>query len=143
MSGAITLKHAEAYVTRGLVYEAGVFDCGSLAVLVQRELFGRNIRLPGASQRAKGRRGQARDIACQQLAARIEAPVTGCCALFWQTTDAGAPPLNRHWHVGTVFLHLGETWVLHASNEARGVTLRRLSDLTRQGMHLEGFYRWN
>ncbi|QHI99369.1 hypothetical protein GT347_16115 [Xylophilus rhododendri] len=137
---AVTIRDAERYL--GMVYQPGVFDCASLAVLVQHDLFGRTVSLPGAADRARGRRGQAREITRQHVAAPLSQPATGCAVLLWQDAGFGEPPFNRQWHIGTVFLHQGAVWVLHAANETQGVALKRLSDLTRQGMHLEGFYQW-
>lgn len=137
-----SLQDAEGYV--GRAYVEGEFDCASLAVLVQRELFGREIDLPAAGQRARGRRGQARDIQTMQpgLADPVTAPETGDAVILWAATTDGTPPFNRQWHVGTVFLHAGETWVLHCANESQGVSLQRLDPLLRGGLHLDGFYRW-
>ncbi|MBB1603308.1 host specificity factor TipJ family phage tail protein [Variovorax sp. UMC13] len=138
-----TLSDAERYV--GRAYVEGEFDCASLAVLVQRELFGREIALPAAADRARGRRGQARDIRAFQptLADPIDAPQTGAAVIFWQHTAQGVPPLNRLWHVGTVFVQAGEAWVLHCANEAQGVVLQRLDQMLRHGQHLDGFYAWH
>ncbi len=134
---AITLRDAERYV--GMEYIEGEFDCASLAVLVQKELFGRTISLPQAGQRARGRRGQAQDILTYQpkLATPVEAPGTGDAVVMW----GGAEPARR-WHVGTAFVQDGETWVLHCANEARGVVLQRLSHVLEQGLHLDGCYSW-
>lgn len=139
-----TLQDAEQYVLRDFAYIEGVFDCASLAVLVQRELFGREIALPAAGQRSRGRRGQARDIQNFQpeLADRVGAPATGDAVIMWETTAHGEPPLNRRWHVGTVFMQAGEVWVLHCANESQGVKLERLSHMLDGSMHLDAFYAW-
>lgn len=137
-----TLRDAERYV--GLPYLEGEFDCGSLAVLVQRELFVREIAAPAASTRSRGRRGQARDLATYQpqLATRVGAPQTGDAVVLWAAVPDGEPPLNRQWHLGTVFEQDGEQWVLHCANPVQGVVLQRLHHLVGQGMHLDGFYTW-
>lgn len=135
----MTLSDAERYVFAGLQYREGEYDCATLAVQVQRELFGREIDLPPASGRAAGRAGQGRDIRRLQpsLSERVEAPATGDGALFWASEAGG-----RRWHIGTVFMQDGECWVLHMVDEVRGVALQRLSDVLAQGLALEGFYRW-
>ncbi len=137
-----SLQDAEGYV--GRAYVEGEFDCASLAVLVQRELFGREVDLPAAGQRARGRRGQARDIQTMQpgLADPVTEPQTGDAVILWAATTDGTPPFNRQWHVGTVFIQSGETWVLHCANESQGVALQRLDPMLRGGLHLDGFYRW-
>lgn len=137
-----TLLDAEQYV--GREYVEGVFDCVSLAVLVQDELFGRHIAAPAAGERRKGRRGQAGEIQRLQpgLADRIEEPSTGDAVLIYAHTAAGKPPYNRHWHLGTVFVQAGEKWVLHCANQAQGVLLQRLDQMLGQALHLDGFYAW-
>jgi hypothetical protein len=132
-----TLRDAERYV--GMEYVEGEFDCASLAVLVQKELFGRTIDLPQAGQRARGRRGQAKDILTYQpkLATPVEAPSTGDAVVMW----GGAEPARR-WHVGTAFVQNGEVWILHCADEARGVVLQRMSHVLEQGLHLDGCYSW-
>lgn len=137
-----TLMDAERYV--GTPYVAGEFDCASLVVLVQAELFGRHLVAPPAADRAMGRRGQARDLqaALGQYVVPSDRPETGAVALFWENTPNGVPPLNRQWHVGTVFMHYGEPWILHCANETHGALLDTLQQLTRQGLHLDGWYRW-
>lgn len=139
-----TLRDAEQYVTRNLTYVEGEFDCASLALLVQRELFGRDIPLPAAGSRAKGRRGQARDIQNYQpdLADKVETPSTGNAVILWETTPDGEPPFDRQWHIGTAFVQDGACWVLHCANEASGVRLQRLEHIVDAGMHLDGFYAW-
>ena len=52
----------------------------------------------------------------------------------------GAGRLN---HVGVAVFQAGEWWVLHAFIKARAVVLHRVRDLGRQGLTLEGWYRWN
>jgi sulfur carrier protein ThiS len=137
-----TLRDAERYV--GRAYVEGEFDCASLAVLVQAELFGRRIDLPVAADRHRGRRGQASDIQRLQpeVADLVSEPRTGDAVILWALVPEGLPPLNRQWHVGTVFVQGGETWILHCANEAQGVALQRLDHLLQLGMHLDGFYAW-
>lgn len=127
----------QAYV--GLEYKLGLFDCADLAAKVQREVFGREISLPASRQRALGAAGQRREIASlrDQLAVRVDVPFTGCAALL---TEGG--PLGGTWHIGTVALHRGETWVLHNSHALGSAHLQRLADLQRWGMQLEGYYAW-
>ena len=135
----ITLADAERYVFAGLQYRDGEFDCGSLAVLVQRELFGREVNVPPAGERSRGRAGQHRDILRIQpeVCEKVEAPETGDAVVFWATEGR-----ERRWHIGTVFLRDGEVWVLHIPDEIRGVALQRLVDLQAEGQCFDAFYRW-
>lgn len=142
MSAAVTLRDAERYI--GLEYVDGAFDCADLVVLVQRELFGRNLVAPPAAERSRGARGQARDLrsALATFVRPSAAPATGCAVLLWETTAHGEPPLNRRWHIGTVFMHLGAAWVLHCANETEGTRLQLLDDITASAMHFESFLEW-
>lgn len=137
-----SLSDAEKYLE--YKYVDGEFDCGSLAVLVQRELFDREIDIPHASDRARGARGQASDLAKYQksLAELVATPATGDAVVMWTTTENGAPPFNRRWHIGTAFVQNNEVWVLHCANEKRGVAIQRLSQIESNGVHVDAFYTW-
>lgn len=123
----------------GREYQLGQFDCADLAALVQREVFGREIGLPEHRHRPMGAAAQRREINSLRdgLAMRVDVPFTGCGALLYEP-GIFAPI----WHIGTVALHYGETWVLHASEKLGSAHLHRLKDLQRWGMHLEGYYAW-
>lgn len=139
---AATLREAERYV--GMEYVDGQFDCADLVVLVQRELFGRLLDVPLAAARSAGVRGQARDLAghLARYTRPTAEPFTGCLALFWEVTPNGIPPLNRRWHIGTVFLHLGAPWVLHCQNETFGTRLQPLHEALAGPLHFESFLEW-
>lgn len=128
---------AQTYV--GTLYRVGEFDCADLAAQVQRELFGRVIALPAQRKRPAGARGQAREIARLQadLADRIDLPVDGCGALFHEPDGD-----SQLWHIGTMFAHAGDWWVLHNSHKLQSAALHRLSDVKRFGLRLDGFYAW-
>lgn len=131
----VTLRDAEALV--GMPYVEGTFDCAHLAVLAQHTLFGRDVLIPG--RHPAGLRTQAAAIARLRftVAEQVDLPATGDVALFIAEAAAGA----LQWHIGTVFLHGGDQWVLHtrADDASR---LQRVADVLRFGMLLEGFYRW-
>lgn len=125
----------------GVPYQAGVFDCGHLAVMAQRLLFNRVVQLPGCSPRpatarevgaaiALGRREAATPVAVDQV-------VPGCVVLFTESLENG----GTQWHLGTVVATVPETWVLH-TREGGYSMLQRLADCLRQGLALEGFYAW-
>lgn len=133
---AAIIKRLSAYV--GMDYVAGAFDCADLAVLVQREVFGRTVRLPthplgGATQRAAILRHR------DALATRVDVPFTGAAVLFFAVNNKG----DHVYHIGTACLHRGEVLVLHNSYETGGVRMDKLQDLLRWGMKLEGYYAWN
>lgn len=131
-------SQAQRYV--GTPYVSGEFDCADLAVQVQRELLGRQVAMPAHRQRPAGARGQAREIARLRdvVADRIVRPEDGCAALLWELDEHGF----QTWHIGTAFVHAGETWVLHNSARLGSAALHRLADLQRWGMRLDGFYAW-
>lgn len=124
----------------GLPYQPGRFDCAHLVEKVQTEVFGRRVDLPKerpASQRSAEFAALVQETA-PALAARLpdgQAPLEGDAALM-----IGAGRLN---HVGVAVFEAGEWWVLHAFINARAVVLHRVRDLARNGLKLEGWYRWN
>lgn len=119
----------------GLPYDLQAFDCADLAVLIQRELFGRDVQI---GRRPKGSRTLGAFI-CRmsgQLAERIErgAVADGDVVLM---LERGIPQ-----HIGTLFMLGGVPYVLHASASVGFSLMQRLSDLPGYGLVIEGFYRW-
>lgn len=122
---------SEAYV--GMVYDEARFDCADFVVHVQRELFGREVRLPNG--RPRGVRGQlALGELSQGYAVPTDAPADGDLVLMNK--------LGRVGHVGIYFSIAGESWVLH-SNETNGMSvLHRARELPLWGAIIEGYYAW-
>lgn len=111
-------------------------DCADLVVLVQRELFGREVTLPNG--RPRGVRGQAALATMGELSreygVRTDTPQDGDLVLM---RDQG-----RLGHAGVYFHLAHEGWVLH-TNERNGCSvLHRVRDLPDWGCPVEGFYRW-
>lgn len=131
---------SERYVGRR--YVPGEFDCGELARLVQREVFGREIRLPAARdyELAGGPLEKFRAMAAQierckdDVAARVDLPRDGDGVLL----------ISRGYrqHIGVHCAIAGERWVLHASDGSGQVQLGRARDLALRGLSIEGYYRW-
>ena len=67
-----------------------------------------------------------------------EPAITGD-AVLWQ---AGIGSDAQHWHIGTLFVALGERWVLHTTAALGASVLQPLAECGAQGLHFEGFYRW-
>jgi len=120
----------------GIPYCARTFDCADLVVQVQRELFGRTVRLPSA--RPRGKTGAAHlHRQSQPLATRTTAPVDGDLVLM---RDSGH---KRPGHAGVYFFLAHEAWVLHVAATTGGSVLHRVRDLPDFGLTVEGFYTWN
>jgi hypothetical protein len=117
-------------------------DCGELARLVQREVFGHEIRLPAARdyQEAEGTIARFHAMAAQierckdDVAARVSLPQEGDGVLL----------VSRGYrqHIGVHAAIAGERWVLHASDGSGQVQLQRERDLHIRGLSIEGYYRW-
>jgi len=117
----------------GIPYCERTFDCADLVILVQRELFGRDVHLPG--KRLRGLRGatQVGDLS-RQFARRTDAPRDGDLVLMIEHA--------RPAHVGVYFWLAHEAWVLH-TNERNGCSvLHRMRDLPEFGVIVEGVYAW-
>lgn len=123
----------------GIPYVPGEFDCGHLAVLAARLLFGSEVTLPGANPHPTDAREMGAVIAlCRREAAvKVSTPAPGCVALFTESNAEG----RVQWHLGTVVDASVQTWVLH-TREGGASVLQRLSDMLQQGLALEGFYQW-
>lgn len=137
MEPMVPLPAIERYV--GLPYVPGEFDCADLAERVQRELFGRTIRLPKDRNRPTDLRGMVREI--ERLAPSVarerpeyEQPETGDGVLLC----VGRLPV----HIGIWFRLPAEDWVLHNDREARQSVLTRWRDLRLAGFTVGGIYEW-
>lgn len=106
------------------------FNCARFVEHVQKEVFGREVHLPGG-----GPRNPAEAAATFGLQA-TDAPTDGDLVLLF---DFGR---TRASHVGLWFWRDHEPYLLH-SNERDGCSIfHRIRDLNRLGLRLEGYYRW-
>lgn len=121
----------ERYV--GLPYDEAELDCADLAVMIQRELFNKEISLPGRRQRMNAPAASINRYS-GELATRIEREQLrdGDVIVFKDGTL----------HIGTVFLLSGKAWVLHTTTTGGYSLLQPLSDLPGYGLRIEGYYRW-
>lgn len=122
----------------GLPYIPGVADCAHLVERVQREVFGRELRLPA------DRPGwRSRDLSDAIVAAQPDYADRRARAADAQEGDAvlmvGAGRLN---HLGVLVLMGAERHVLHAFVRCRQVVLHRERELERWGLAIEGYYAW-
>ena len=122
----------------GIPYSARHMDCADLALLVQRELFGREVSLPG--KRLRPLRADAQAVALASYVAALgeptDAPKDGDAVLM---RDAGADVAT---HIGTYFFINYAPHVLHTSHVTGASVLHRARDLAGYGLHIEGFYTW-
>ena len=106
------------------------FNCAHFVEMVQRELYGREVHLPGGGPRTPAAR------AAEFGLAPTDAPKDGDLVLMF---DFGR---KRADHVGVYFHLAHEGWVLH-SNEKNGCSvLHPMRELGALGLRLEGAYAW-
>lgn len=116
-------------------YDEQTFDCADLVMLVQRELFGRQVQLPG--QRPRGAAGQAAiGEMSMPYARRTETPQDGDLVLMIEHGH------KRPGHAGVSFYLAHEQWVLHANEKTGCSILHRARDLPDFGLRIEGYYTW-
>lgn len=123
----------------GIPYSARHMDCADLALLVQRELFGREVALAGKRPRPLDGATQASAIAAyqNQLAVPIGTPQDGDLVLMRE------PGKTLAGHIGTYFFTNYQAHVLHTAAWMQGgSSLHRLQDLPGLGLTVEGFFRW-
>lgn len=132
---APTTQDVERYV--GLPYDARRFDCADLALLVARELYGRDVHLPGRPRPLRDdEQAAAISAYTAELAVAVQVPVDGDLVLMRDLGD------KQPGHLG-IFVRLGAAlMVLHTSHVLGGSRLHRLRDLPGLGLSVEGYYRW-
>lgn len=123
----------------GLPYCPRHMDCADLAILVQRELYGKNVLLAGKRPRPleAGAQDAAIDEYRDQLADLVDQPQDGDAVLMLE------PGAHRAGHIGTFFFINYAPHVLHTASWMQGgSTLHRVQDLPSLGLTVEGYYRW-
>lgn len=119
----------------GLPYDPERFDCVDLVRLVSRELFGREIALPGGHPRGRKRLPMVQSVA-GQIATPTDTPADGDLVLMY---DLGLPIPT---HVG-LYVHLAhEGWVLHVGAGIPFSTTHAVRDLPNLGAPIERIYKW-
>lgn len=126
----------------GRPYIDGEFDCGELARAVQREVFGREVRIPTE----RGYLGESHPVAkARAAAAQIAEEMERCVQRTDLPRDGDAVILVSSGylqHIG-VYCWIGtEPWVLHADNEYEQVVLTRIRDLGVSGLKVASYHRW-
>lgn len=123
----------------GLPYCPRRMDCADLAILLQRELFGKSVFVAG--KRPRPLAPQEQDAAIDEfrdaLAVRVQQPQDGDAVLMRE------PGAERAGHIGTFFFINWAPHVLHTASWMQGgSTLHRLQDLPALGLAVQGYYRW-
>lgn len=120
----------------GLPYCPRRLDCADLVALVQREMFGRDVLLPGKRARPLDPDGQAKQIAAylNPVATPTDSPQDGDAVLMREGGRAG--------HIGVYFFVNYSPHVLHTSARIGGSVLHRIQDLSAMGLQVEGYYTW-
>lgn len=122
----------------GIPYCPRHMDCADLALMVQRELFGRTVVLAGKRARPLDLEAQAAAIAdyCSELGMAVEQPKDGDAVLMrdFDAEQAG--------HIGIYVFTNYAPHVLHTSHRLGASVLHRVQDLQGYGLVVEGYYRW-
>lgn len=116
-------------------YDEDSFDCADLVILVQREVFGRDVLVPG--HRPRGARGQ---LMMGELSGAFADPVdTPVCGDLVLMADFGN---TKPSHAGVFFVLAHEPWVLHTNEKVGCSVFHRIREIGDYGLKIEGYYRW-
>lgn len=117
----------------GVPYCEQTMDCADFVVLVQRELFGREVRLPNG--RPRGARGQlALGELSKPYGVPTDTPADGDLVLM---LEHGRPA-----HVGLYFWLAHEAHVLHSCERIGESVIHRARDLPAFGAPISGYFKW-
>lgn len=118
-------------------YSEDTFDCADLVVLVQKELFGRDVNLPRQSQQ-RGNLG-IREIHRQihDFLVRTDNPVDGDVVLM---KDVG---LSYAGHVGVYFRLNGQPSVLHSNSVMGTAVITPIRELGNISVALQDYFTWH
>lgn len=112
------------------------FDCADYVVHVQKELFGREVHVPGARPRGKYA-SEHLHSASQEYAAPTDTPVEGDLVLMYDLNDTDVPS-----HAGVYIMLAGEPHVMHNAFRAGGSVTHPIRNLQKLGITVEGYYKW-
>jgi len=129
------LVEVERFV--GLPYSADDFDCADLVMLVQRELFGREVVVPG--RRPRGAQGAAElgELSKPFAKPREGPPSDGDLVLMIEVLQKRPRPAGGFFF----FSPEGGGGPPHQKKNGCAV-LHRVRDLPDFGLRIEGFYEW-
>jgi hypothetical protein len=120
---------SEKYI--GIPYESDEAFCSILARRIRTEEFNHQPLMP-SFKRWKILREDPQVLAADYGIPTKE-PKDG---------DAVIMQYGKRWHIGIYCFIAGEGYVLHATSTVGTSHLTKVRDLPRQGMRLEGFYKW-
>lgn len=122
------LSDVERYV--GIEYCESTMDCADFCVLVQKELFGRDVYIPNG--RPRGARGQVElGELSKPYGVPTDSPTDGDFVIMHGKLGG--------WHVGIYFHLCHEGYILHCAEEAKGSELTPVREI---GSPIEGIYKW-
>lgn len=130
------MKRSQLVHLEGMAYSDD-FDCADFVVHVQKELFGREVHVPGARPRGKYASKELHGAA-QQYALPTDAPAEGDLVLMYDISDTSTPS-----HAGVYVLVGGEPHVMHNALRTGGSVTHSVRNLSKFGITIEGYYKWN
>lgn len=110
------------------------FDCADFVERVQRELYGRVIRIPNGRPRGADGPPVLASMAAE-FVRPTDKPVDGDFVLMFEGAQKSPGHCGLYFHVA----HEGH--VLHC-NEKTGSVLHRVRDLPDFGLRIQGYYAW-
>ena len=113
------------------------FDCADFAVFVARELFKKDVTLPGDRPRGEGCHAALAD-ASKAYGVPTDTPQDGDIVLMYDIGDSEGSPS----HVGIYIELKSLAFILHSGEKFGGSIMSRLDRLGRFGLHVEGYYKW-
>lgn len=119
----------------GIPYDNLDMDCGALVMLVQKELFGREIFVPNGVRKSVKSRLEFIRESQGVLAEATQTPEDGDVILMRDMSRAHA------WHLGVFFRVDYVPHVLHTT-EVLGSRLDVITELAQTGIAVEGYYKW-
>ncbi len=130
---------SERYV--GMPYVDGQLDCADMARLVQREVFKREVHIPGSRDYA-GKSGYAK---LRAQAEQIDRELPNAAEPTNEPKDGdGVLLVGRGYvnHIGVYCVIGNEAYVLHAARNYKQAVLSRAREIEMHGLKIEGYYRW-
>lgn len=114
----------------GMDYCPRTFDCADFVVLVERELFGRDVVLPNGRPRGKEGEAALGDMS-KAYARKTDTPTDGDLVLMRE---------GPVWHAGIYLFLAHEPHVLHCRAEGGGHSI--VQPMREVPLRIEGTYEW-
>ena len=119
------------YKYLGRPFVLGEFDCGTLAIEIMKNEYGKTVALLDNTRDTSLKMQRILALGLGEYFTQIDTPVDGCLAVM----NYG----GRSRHVGIFYVHNGTGHVIHVGSRTSGTVTCKVSRLKTQGLQITNY----